>query len=55
MYLPSDLTLSKAIQNELLGTVKVPSRAHALAGSRPTPFRATFPSHTRGMSREKEA
>ncbi|HJR91190.1 MAG TPA: hypothetical protein VJ938_01975 [Acidimicrobiia bacterium] len=35
MYLPSDLTLSRAIQNDLLGTVKVPTSALVVSGSRP--------------------
>jgi hypothetical protein len=55
MYLPGDLTISKAIQNDMLGTVRVPTTVHIESASRtlPRPSRATFPSHTLGMSREK--
>lgn len=55
MYLPGDLTISKAIQNDMLGTVRLPTSAHMESASRipPRRSRATFPSHAPGMSREK--
>lgn len=37
MYLPGDLTISKAIQNDMLGTVRVPTSAHMESASRTLP------------------
>lgn len=37
MYLPGDLTISKAIQNDMLGTVRVPTTAHMESASRSLP------------------
>lgn len=37
MYITNDLLVSRAIQAEMLGTVRTPASAMLVAGSRPVP------------------